>query len=86
MCRSVDDFGDMALQPGFDPWASVNFHGRVKIHANLAKTYKNKRLSAGIGTKAEVTGSPESPGKLLPQRKYSFWFLASVVLTCWEKG
>ena len=27
------EFGDRALQPSYDPWASVDFFGRVKIHA-----------------------------------------------------
>ena len=31
------DFGDKALQPSYDPWASVDFHGRAKIHADLTK-------------------------------------------------
>ena len=33
------DFGDKALQPSDDPWASVDFHGRSKIHADLTKVY-----------------------------------------------
>ena len=31
------EFGDRALQTSFDPWASVDFHGRAKIHADLTK-------------------------------------------------
>ena len=25
------EFGDNALQPSYDPWSSVDFHGRAKI-------------------------------------------------------
>ena len=28
------ELGDRALQPSYDPWASVGFHGRGKIHAD----------------------------------------------------
>ena len=31
------EFGDKALQPSYDAWASVDFHGRMKIHAELTK-------------------------------------------------
>ena len=31
------EFGDKALQPSYDHWASVDFHGRSKIHADLTK-------------------------------------------------
>ena len=33
------------------------------------KAYKNVRLVASVGTETEVFASPESPEKLLPQRK-----------------
>ena len=33
------EFGDKALQPSYDPWSSVDSHGRAKIHADLTKTY-----------------------------------------------
>ena len=63
-------FGDRALQPSFDPWASVDFHGRVKIHADLTKAYKDARIAANVETDAEVTLSSGNPEKLLSRRKW----------------
>ena len=63
------EFGDRALQPSYDPWASVDFHGRGKIHADLTKTYKDMRIAANVEADADVTLSSGSPGKVLPQRK-----------------
>ena len=63
------EFGDRALQPSYDPWASVDFHGRVKIHADLTKAYKDVRIAANVEADADVTLSSGSPEKLLPQRK-----------------
>ena len=37
------EFGDKALQPSYDPWASVDFHGRAKIHVDLTKAFKDVR-------------------------------------------
>ena len=65
----LTEFGDRAFQPSYDPWASVDFHGRVKIHADLTKTYKDVRVATNVGTDADVTLSSGSPKKLLPQRK-----------------
>ena len=63
------EFGDRALQPSYDPWASVDFHGRVKIHADLTKAYKDVKIAANVETDADVTLSSGSPEKLLPQWK-----------------
>ena len=63
------EFGDRALQQSYDPWASVDVHGRVKIHADLTKAYKDVRSAANVETDAEGTLSSGSPEKLLPQRK-----------------
>ena len=63
------EFGDRALQPSYDPWASVDFHGRAKIHADLTKAYKDVRIAANVEEDAGVTLSSGSPEKLLPQRK-----------------
>ena len=63
------EFGDRALKPSFDPWASVDFHGRAKIHADLTKTHKDVRSAANVETDADVTLSSGSLEKLLPQRK-----------------
>ena len=63
------EFGDRALQASYDPWASVDFHGRGKIHADLTKAYKDVRIAANVEAVADVTLSSGSPEKLLPQRK-----------------
>ena len=61
------EFGDRALQPSYDHWASVDFHGRATIHADLTKIYKDVRIAAKVETDADVTLFSGSPGKLLPQ-------------------
>ena len=61
------DFRDEALQPSYDSWASVDFHGRVKICADLTKTYKDVRVAANVETDADVILSTGNRGKLLPQ-------------------
>jgi len=65
----IAEFGDRALQPSYDPWASVDFHGRAKIHDDLTKAYKDVRIAANIGADVDVTLSSGSPEKLLSQRK-----------------
>ena len=65
------EFEHKALQPSCDPWASVDFHGRAKIHADLKEAYKDVRIAANVETDADVTLSSGSPEKLLPQRKRS---------------
>ena len=57
------EFGYKALQPSYDPWAGVDFHGRSKIHADLTKAYKDMRFATNVGRDADVTffsGSPEN--------------------------
>ena len=63
------EFGDRALQPSYDPWASVDFHGRGKIHADLTKAYKDVKVAANVKPDVDVALSSGSPEKLLPQRK-----------------
>ena len=63
------EFGDNALQPSYDPWTSVAFHGRAKIHADLTKAYKDVRIAANVEADADVTLSSGIPEKLLPQMK-----------------
>ena len=62
-------FGDRALQPSYDSWASVDFHGRMKIHADLTKPYNDVRIAANVEADAIVILSSGSPEKLFPQRK-----------------
>ena len=64
------EVGDRALQPSYGPWASVDFHGRGKFHADLTKAYKDVRIAANVEADADVTLSSGSPEKLLPQRKW----------------
>ena len=63
------EFGDKSLQPSYDPWVSVDFHGRAKIHADLTKAQKDVRIAANVETGAHVSLSSGSPVKLFPQRK-----------------
>ena len=63
------EFGAKALQPSYGPWASVDFHGRSKIHADLKNTYKDVRFATNFGTDVDVRLFSGSPGKLLPQKK-----------------
>ena len=63
------EFRDRALQPSYDPWASVNLHGRVKNRANSTKAYKDIRVATNVGSDVDVTLTSGSPEKLLPQRK-----------------
>ena len=61
--------GDKALQHSYEPWASIDFNGRSKIHADLTKAYKDVRVATTVRTDADVRLSPGSPEKLLPQWK-----------------
>ena len=63
-----DEFGDKAVQPCFDPWATVDFHGKSQIYADLTKAYKNVRVALNVETGVEVNVSPETPDRLAPQR------------------
>ena len=60
----LTEFGDRVLQPSYDSWASVDFQGRVKSHADLTKTYKDVKVATNVGTDADVTSSSGSPEKL----------------------
>ena len=62
------EFGDRALHPSYDPWASVDLHGQSEIHADLTKIYKNVRFATNVGKDADVTLSSGSLEKRLPQK------------------
>ena len=66
----IAEFGDKALQASYDPWSSVDFHGRVEIQSDLTKTYKAVRTAANDEADADVTLSTGNPKKLLPQQKH----------------
>ena len=65
----MDEFRDKAIQPCYDPWASVVFHDMSQIFADLTKAYKNVRHASNIETGVEVSVSPETPDKLAPHRR-----------------
>ena len=65
----VDEIGDKAIQPCFDPWASVDFHDKSQKYDDLTKAYKNVRVASNIEIGIEVSVSPETPDKLAPQRR-----------------
>ena len=65
----LDEFGIKAIQPGYDPWASLDFHDKSQIYADLTKAYKNVRLGSNVETGVEVSVSPETPDELPPQRR-----------------
>ena len=44
----LDEFGDKAIQPSYEPWASMDFHDKSQIYADLTKAYKNVRLASNI--------------------------------------
>ena len=60
------EFGDKALQPSYDHWASVEFHGGSKIHADLKKNFNDVNVATNVWTDADVTLSSGSLEKLLP--------------------
>ena len=66
----LTEFGEEALQPSYDSWASVDFHGRAKTLDDLTKTYKDVSVAANVETYADVTLSSGSPEILLPQKKH----------------
>ena len=64
----LEDFGDRALQAEYNPWDSVDFHGRVGIVDQLSKAYKAVRVASDVDTSSMST-IVRSPGKLSMQRR-----------------
>ena len=64
----LDSFGDQALQADYNPWDSVDFHGRAGIVEGLSKTYKAVRVASDVDTSSMST-ILQSPGKLSVQRR-----------------
>ena len=64
------EFGDKAIQPCYDPWASVVFHNKSQISADLSKADKNVRLASNVEPGAGFSVSSETPNKLAPQRHH----------------
>ena len=65
----LDEFGDRTIQPCYDPWASVDFHDKSQIYADLTKECKNVRLASNVETGVEVSVSTKTPDKLAPQQR-----------------
>ena len=65
----LDEFGDKAVQPCYEPWASVDFHDKSRIYVDLTKAYKNIRLASNVETGVEVVVAPETADKFAPQRR-----------------
>ena len=64
----VDIFGEPALRAGYDPWGSVDFHGRADIVEGLSKSYKAVRVASDVDT-SSMSKVLQSPGKLSMQRR-----------------
>ena len=64
----VDIFGDQALQANYNPWDSVDFHGRAGIVEGLSKAYKAVRVASDVDT-SSLSTILQSPGKLSMQRR-----------------
>ena len=65
----LDEFGDKRIQPCYDLSASVDFHDKSQIYADLTKAYKNVRLASNVKTGVGVRVSPEAPDELALQRR-----------------
>ena len=63
----VDIFGDQALRAGYNPWDSVDFHGRAGIVEGLSKSYKAVPVASDVDT-SSMSSVLQSPEKLPVQR------------------
>ena len=64
----LDSFGDRDLQADYNPWDSVDFHGRAGIVEGLSKAYKAVQVASDVNTSSMST-ILQSPGKLSMQRR-----------------
>ena len=64
----VDNFEDQALQANYNPWYSVDFHGRAGIVEGLSKAYKGVCVASDVDT-SSLSTILQSPGKLPMQRR-----------------
>ena len=60
----VDNFGDQALRAEYNPWGSVNFHGRTGFVEGLSKFYKAVGVASDVDTSSMSTVL-QSPGSWL---------------------
>ena len=56
------DFGETGLDPSYDPWQSVDYFGRSKIHKKLSASYKRllERRSSPRQVRARPIGGTSS--------------------------
>ena len=66
--KLVDNFGDQALRAEYNPWHSVDFHGRAGIVEGPSKSYKAVRVASDVDTSSMSTVL-QSPEKLAVQRR-----------------
>ena len=64
----VDSFRDQVLRAGYDPWESVDFHGRADIVEGLSKSYKAVRVASDVDTNS-MSIFWQSPAKFAMQRR-----------------
>ena len=64
----VDKFGDQVLQANYNPWDTVDFHGRNGIVEGLSKAYKAVRVASDVDT-SSLSTILQSPGNLSMQRR-----------------
>ena len=64
----LDGFRDQALHSNYNPWVSVDFHGRAGIVEGLSKAYKAVRVASDVDTSSMRT-ILQSPGKLSMHRR-----------------
>ena len=63
-----DEFGDQARRAGYNPWESVDFHGRAGIVEELSRAYNASPVASDVDT-CSVSTVLQSPGKLAMQRR-----------------
>ena len=66
--ESVDYFGDQALQIGYDPWESVDFHGRRDIVQELSKSCKAVPVAGDVNS-SSISTVLQIPCNLAMQRQ-----------------
>ena len=64
----LETFGDSALQCGYNPWESVDFHGYAKIRAELEKSYKAVRVASDVDSSASLS-EPLFVSERLPEQR-----------------
>ena len=63
----VGTFEEHALLLGYEPWESVDFHGRRDFVQQLSKSYKTVRVAADVDS-SSLSTVQQNPDKLAMQR------------------